>query len=274
MNENVHMRFGSRRPLWVDTRVLGAWFPGVRNPPWDLREHDVVDCLNDHLNSRYGIRKDEIEQTLHQLFGRMEYLGNSYDHRHGETRDRVAGVLFKLLDTDFRYYGGFMTKGLRHCRHAFVILAYLALEYGSPLLAEVLKNFWLYCQQGIAQNEVPVYLPEWYMAWEKIQEMMAGPGQMGLAWHRGRAPRHLALPWAGHRARSAPPRHRRSPEMRLLMPAYPSSALTSPMMSPVGYPHAGYFDEVGRLQYQQEEMNMKLDNVDGKLDVLIQNMWA
>jgi hypothetical protein len=46
------------------------------------------------------------------------------------------------------------------------------------------------------------------------------------------------------------------------------------MMSPVGYPHAGYFDEVGRLQYQQEEMNMKLDNVDGKLDVLIQNMWA
>jgi hypothetical protein len=43
-------------------------------------------------------------------------------------------------------------------------------------------------------------------------------------------------------------------------------------MSPVGYPHAGYFDELGNLQYQQEEMNMKLNNVDGKLDILINGM--
>jgi hypothetical protein len=266
------MRFGSRRQLWVDAKTLDAWFPGVRNKPWKLNESRVVDYLDDHLNSRYGIRRGEIGQTLYMLFERMEYIGNPYDHFHGETRDRVAGILCTLLELDFHPFDGFMAQGLRHSRHAFVILAYLASKYGSPLLAEVLKNFWLYCQQGIIQHELPIYLPEWYMAWEKIQEMMAGPGQMGIGWHRGRAPRHLALPWTGHRARSAPPR--RSPEMRLLMPAYPSSALTSPMMSPVGYPHAGYFDEVGRLQYQQEEMNMKLDNVDGKLDVLIQNMWA
>jgi hypothetical protein len=267
------MQFGHHSPVWVDTVTLCAWFPGLRNEPWRLKETShVVECLYEHLYSRYGIRKFEIEETIYQLFCQMGYMGNPYNHRHGETRQRVTRVLFELLASDFQSLGVLAAKGLRHSRHAFVILAYLALDYNSPLLADVLMQFWAPCQQGITQSEHPVYLQEWYRALEKIQEMMAGPGQMGFAWPRGRAPRHLALPFPRHRARSAPPRHRRSPEMRLVMPAYPSSALTSPIMSPVGYPHAGYFDELGNLQYQQEEMNMKLNNVDGKLDILINGM--
>jgi hypothetical protein len=41
------------------------------------------------------------------------------------------------------------------------------------------------------------------------------------------------------------------------------------MISPVGYPRDDYFEELNNLQYQQSEMSMKLDNVDGKLDILL-----
>ena len=40
-------------------------------------------------------------------------------------------------------------------------------------------------------------------------------------------------------------------------------------MSPAMIQPNGFFDEVGRLQYQQEEMNMKLDHIDQKLDYLM-----
>jgi hypothetical protein len=268
------MRFGHHRPLWIDGTILDAWFPGMRHQPWLMNENHIVESLYDHLSNRYGVKKSEIELTLHKLFEQMEYDGNPYDYPYGETRHIVAQALVLQLNLDFNSFNGFPGKGLRRSRHAFVILAYLASYCESSLLAEVLINFWILCQQGIKQSEYPGYLQDWFRALQKIQEMAAGPAHMDHGWPRGRAARHLAIPFPGHRARSAPPRRRRSPEMRLIMPAYPGSAWTSPTMSPAMIQPNGFFDEVGMLQYQQEEMNSKLDNVDGKLNFLIQGMYS
>jgi hypothetical protein len=61
--------------------------------------------------------------------------------------------------------------------------------------------------------------------------------------------------------------------MRLASPSYPSSAWTSPVILPIGYPRDDYLEELGNLQYQQSEMNMKLNNVDGKLDLLLASYY-
>jgi hypothetical protein len=89
--------------------------------------------------------------------------------------------------------------------------------------------------------------------------------------HRGRAPLAIGSPASWYpRARSLPlVRRRRSRDMRIELPIIPSSAWTSPVMSPVGYARGNYFDEMENLQFQNVEMNAKLDNISDKVDMLV-----
>jgi hypothetical protein len=89
--------------------------------------------------------------------------------------------------------------------------------------------------------------------------------------HRGRAPLAIGGPAGWYpRARSLPlVRRRRSRDMRIGLPMLPNSAWTSPVMSPVGYARGNYFDEMENLQYQNVEMNAKLDDINEKVDMLV-----
>jgi hypothetical protein len=257
----------------MDTKTLHTWFPHLSHRHW-IDGNDLVDELNDHFHDRYGIKKHDVKETLLEL---LAQLGSHSSIVGDQTQMRVARVLRNHLATGVRT--AWDAKGLRVLRHTFIILAYLAFDHESFPLAEVLSQFWLTNAHLISQKESPKYEGDWHKAFEKIRELMEGPARMDpgalamipyVGLHRGRSPRALALPWSGHRSRSLPAiRRRHNPDMRLATPTYSNSAWPSPMISPVGYPRDDYFEELNNLQYQQSEMSMKLDNVDGKLDILL-----
>jgi len=265
----MRITFGGHRSVQVDDVTAYAWFPRLLRMPM-VSGYELVSNFEDSIRDRYGIRNSDIQDTLYQLFrGLGKYRG--YDEHQPQMG--IIQVLCNQFTADARTT---YTRGLRGTRHMFVILAYLAVDQESLLLAETLLKFWLRAVQ-MTQTESRKHQGDWWKAVRKIQEMMEEPATMDLepfamipyaGYHRGRTPR--ALPWPGHRARSLPAiRRRHSPDMRLAISAYPSSGWASPIMSPVGYPGGDYFDELQNLQWQQSEMGMKLDSVDGKLDVLL-----
>jgi len=271
----MRITFGGHRSVYVDDNTAYAWFPRLLRMPM-VSGHELVSNLEDSIRDRYGIKNSDIQDTLYQLF---RGLGKYRGYVEHQTQMGIIQVLCSQLATDARI--SYYSRGLRGTRHMFVILAYLAVDQESLLLAETLLRFWLQAVQT-TQTESRKHQGDWWKAVRKIQEMMEEPATMDFepfamvphtGWHRGRSARALALPWPGHRARSLPAiRRRHSPDMRVAIPAYPSSGWASPIMSPVGYPRGDYFDELQNLQWQQSDMGMKLDSVDGKLDVLLEGI--
>jgi hypothetical protein len=264
--------FSGHQQVSISDRTIFAWFPQLSYMPY-VGGYELVHNLEYRIRGRYGIPNREIEDTLHKLFRNLkEYSG--FDER--QMQIGIVEVLYSQLAMDIQT--AWHTRGLRGSRHAFIILAYLALEQESVLLAQALYQFWNQSAQLI-HKESRKYGGDWMKALEKIQEVLQGPTTMDIEPlammpyvlpHHGRSRRALALPWHGHRARSLPAmRRRRSPDMRLAIPTYPSSGWTSPVMSPVGYPRGDYFEELDNLQNQQSEMSYQLNNVDQKLDLLL-----
>jgi hypothetical protein len=259
----------------VDGSTFRAWFPQLSY--MSGFDGDLVEDINTRIGGRYGITREDIEHTLLAFFKQLEYRLVSLE---GQTRIRVVGFLMNQVQKDMQEV--WKARGLRKSRHMFVVLAYLASEGQSIYLAEALIRFWSQGTRYLMQ-ESQQYHGDWRKALEKIRELMEGPPNLRLEalamipyaeMHRRRSPRALALPWLGHRARSLPAiRHRHNADMRLASPSYPSSAWTSPVISPIGYPRDDYLEELGNLQYQQSEMNMKLNNVNGKLDLLLASYY-
>ena len=264
--------FNRQRSIPVDYRTISAWFPQL-SLHHRIDGDDLVYNLDVRIQGRYEITIRHIEYALFELFKRLGH-NSGFDDRH--TQMRLVKSLSNLLVTDGKT--NYHSRGLQSTRYMFIILSYLAAEQGSVLLAETLEYFW-HQGQFLISEESSRYDGDWVKALGKVREAMEEPATMDFepfamvphaGWRRGRSARALALPWAGHRARSLPAiRRRHSPDMRVAIPAYPSSAWASPIMSPVGYPRGDYFDELQNLQWQQSEMGMKLDSVDGKLDVLL-----
>jgi hypothetical protein len=264
--------FDAHRPIRIHDTTMYAWFPQLA----DSQSVDgfwLAESLQSRIQGRYGISSYDISETLRELFIR---LGRNPGFGEDRTQMSILQTLLQELKRDVKT--AWHTKGLQGSRHAFVILAYLASEHESVLLAQALLQFWQHGGHHI-QKESRRYLPDWQKALQKIQEVLQGPTTMDIEPlammpyvlpHHGRSRRALALPWHGHRARSLPAmRRRRSPDMRLAIPTYPSSGWTSPVMSPVGYPRGDYFEELDNLQNQQSEMSYQLNNVDQKLDLLL-----
>lgn len=267
----MRIKFSGLRPITVDRQTFSAWFPQLSGMH-GIDGDELVEDLDTRLQHRYGIPSRMIEYTLSELFKK---LGHYSCFDSGQKQKRLIQELWTQLVKDVKnvYHS---SKGLRSSRQMFITLSYLAADHASILLAEALAQFWVHFESLISQ-ESPTYRGDWARALAKVQEALEGPTTRNLepfaimpyaGYHRGRARR--ALPWPGHRARSLPViRRRHSPDMSLAIPTYPSSGWASPMMSPVGYPGGDYFDELQNLQWQQNDMGMKLDNVDGKLDVLL-----
>ncbi|CAA9960586.1 hypothetical protein PTMSG1_03987 [Pyrenophora teres f. maculata] len=225
----------------------------------------VVDNAEEHFSGRYGITRRQIERTLHLLF---ETFASSHGSLGGATRMNLVQQLLSHIQTEAQNHI-WALKDFRFVRHAFIILTYLALQFDSDLLARALRTFWSQAEPIVSQYEQPHHGEEWYGTAAKI-EQLSDPNPYA-AWPRNGASRNLDLPWPRHRARSAPAvRHRHNhSEVRLTIPTFTTSAWASPIISPVPFPTVDYLDELENMQYQQQEMSMKLDNVDEKLDLLM-----
>ena len=262
--------FSGRYQIHINNEIMSAWFPQQAHSR-KIDGSGLVYNLQSRIQNRYGITNHQITKTLYGFFNELErYTGLDEE----QTQMCVLQALLTQLRTGAKSH--WLADGLRDSRHTFIILAYLASAHESDLLAETLARFGVEGMRWI-QKDSPKYLRDWRKAAEKIREVMEGTTSMDMepfaimpyaGFLRGRSRR--ALPWPGHRARSLPAiRRRHSPDMSLTIPTYPSSGWASPIISPVGYPGGDYFDELQNLQWQQSAMGMKLDSVDGKLDVLL-----
>ncbi|CAO2653495.1 Nn.00g029060.m01.CDS01 [Neocucurbitaria sp. VM-36] len=282
-HHSIYIDFGTYPTIQLDAEALSNWFPPLAHRS-NINGQPIVDKLFNRLLGRYDISKSLIRQTLYTFFGNLTYHVFS---AQGETRMRITAALVQFLQKDYTKHG-FNARGFHLSRHSFAILAYLAEEYESELLAGALWEFWLACSHAITQGDHRYLDHEWLPAVKKLRDlgfegMIHGPAQMSFgalatvphgAWNRGRTPHRMigALPWPHTRAISAPAtRRRHSPNMPMVLANFPNSEWQSPLMSPAGFPRANYFaDDIGVLQYQQQGMNMKLNDIDRKLDLLIE----
>lgn len=252
----------------VDAATFRAWFPTMMLPlhrgAW-MSVDSVVDEIDDHFSGRYGITRRQIERTLLLLF---EVFKPHHGPLRGESRWNLKNELLSRLRNEAQSHP-WAWKDLRSTRHTFIVLAHLATDHASELLIDALSSFWPQAQPIVEQYEQPHQRDEWYRAAAKVEQL--GDPHTYAGWPRSRASHTLGIAWPGHRARSAPAvRHgHHHPEMRLTMPTFTNSAWASPMIAPVTFPRVDYPDDLENIQYQQQEMSVKLDNVDEKLDLLM-----
>lgn len=281
MSSIVIIDFGDLRDCArVNAEAFRNWFPAVPLArALYVDGKGMVQDVYGQLSSRYDISKSAVLHTLQLLFRHLEV---HFLHAHGETRLRVATTLADLLTRDLRTV--WKSKGLYHTRQAFVILAFLAEGYESVLLAGALLEFWFSHVPALVQDHEE-YHWQWQTALRKLNGV--GPdGMVGLSahaglaplvtmphhdWQRGRLPGRAGIPWVDNRALSAPvTRYGGRPNLHLTLPISTDSAWTSPIMSPAQFPTTEYLDNISRLQWQQEEVNAKLDNIDSKVDRLLE----
>lgn len=278
MDQSVVIDFSVNGEIEVDRRSLSNWFPTLAYQSDEINGSAMVNNLSSRLH-RYNISKATILKTLWALFENLSI--DTFPPVNGETRMRVTATLKRLLKDDLTRHR-FNSSGFWQSRHGFVILAYLADLYRSELLAGALWEFWLACGHGIVQGDEVYLTSDWMPALGKLQRlgtdgMLHEPAQMGFGalatipyggWNRGRM--MGALPWHG-RAISAPATRRHySPDMSMVLANLPGPAWTPPAMSPMGFPKTRYFDDISALHFQQQGMNRKLEDIDQKLDLLIE----
>jgi len=269
--ESIRVQIEGYRPMRVNAHTFHAWFPTTMRQPhggW-MNVDTVIDEAEEYFSGRYGITRRYIERTLHLLF---ESFASSHGTLRGATRMNLVQQLLIQMQNEAQNYP-WAPKDLRFVRHAFTILTYLAFQFDSDLLAKALRTFWSQAKTIVGQCEQPHHSEEWYRAAAEIDQLE--DPILCAGWPRSRASRTLELPWSRHRARSAPAvRHRHHPpEMRITIPTLTSSAWASPIISPVAFSRVDYVDDFEKIQYQQQEMSMKLNNVDEKLDLLMTGLF-
>jgi hypothetical protein len=256
-------------------------------------------------NTTVPIETEDVRKTLEKTFRQMGlHFGGGFELE--STGDRNKKAMAKLLREDTSIDSHL---GLYRSRKQFLILCIAAQREQSQRLAQALIDFLSEYVWHIVDAEDQTLLCEWCLGVMELQGLIIEPllqhmihqlagsgnhmtnGWRKHAYHdphtgtmmrmlmeaqqnpylRGRAPLALGGPAEWYpRARSLPlVRRRRSRDLRIGLPMLPSSALTSPVMSPTVYPRAEYLDEVKNLQYQNVEMNAKLDNIGHKVDLLV-----
>ncbi|KAF2846599.1 hypothetical protein T440DRAFT_405286 [Plenodomus tracheiphilus IPT5] len=282
-------------PIWIGGRhlevnidTLQTLFPGLATNFWanngDEMALSVSEALNGLTNPRISLHT--IEKVLFNMLEAMDSPTFTFTPTSPERRIR------KHLEDKLHHENNHhSTHGLRQTRHTYLILCAFAKLTLSQPLAEQMTKFYSNQQWRIQSSEHPHYLNEWALGLRALRELSFDQTNLGANIYNAWPPTPPALPLmlAPHhnpfdtfhqRGRTplllAPPRyprarslgHRRNHRLQLALPRLANSAWTSPVLSPALRP-GNYFDEVGQLQWQQEEMNWKLDGIDQKLDRLV-----
>lgn len=269
-----------------------------------LTSDDLIRQVYNTLNglANPAITESTVEKVLRRVFQTLQTPAWTFAHTTPEKRVRSL-VQDSLHDNISRS----SMHGLRHARHTFLITcAFAKLALSQPLAEQMLK-FFTSQQWEIESYENSRYMKEWHLGLRALSELSLDQHVFGNSdnnnntlfdtWsptspllplmlaphhydnpfdtyhHRGRghghshgSPRLLTPP---HYPRARSLGHRRSHGLQLALPRLSNSAWSSPVLSPAGRRPGPYFDEVGQLQWQQEEMNWKLDGIDQKLDRLV-----
>lgn len=192
------------------------------------------------------------------------------------------------------------TAGLRRSREHFMVFCLLARLSRSQALAESMASFLCCFVWEVVHGEEPELFREWCMGIVELRDLIPHQILEGLLRcffgfvDRAYEPRLLPAYYdrhaktimrymlqAQHHSLLNHPR-RRAPLIledpagylrdRLLCVGRPRQHYRYHRQLQLTYPWAqpnGRFDEVEKMQYQQEEMNMRIDHIDRKLDYLI-----
>ncbi|KAF2127672.1 hypothetical protein P153DRAFT_368248 [Dothidotthia symphoricarpi CBS 119687] len=284
MDPPLKVYFRHNKVIPVSSESFYRWIPVGQVMPYSPVDAEYfVEHVYSYFGFSYSIRKAEVRDALESFF---ECLRKQTHYMLSETRQHVADHLDTQLTTELASTSRWGTDLIR-TRHRFVILSYFASMTSSKLLAQALFKFGLSNLHTILQSDQPDYISsEWQPATKNMRDLV--PAEMyhtlihGFShknhhmwdWNRGRAVQRLAPPMFEHRALSAPARRRsRTPNFQLVPFQHAMMARTPPMMSPMRVIEPSPYDEVGALQWQQEEMAAQLENLRRDVDEVKEASW-
>ena len=260
-------------------------------------ESGLALCTSKPFNER------TTKKALKKLFQHWGTERSSY--QQPRTRALLHESMTELLQDDIDTRNSW---GLGHSRHRFMVYCLLARDTRSANLAETMITFFQDRVSEILKNEKHRFLMEWYYGMVELRSLIPGQTicevvraaasmsdtsrQGWQGWNKqdplvewilfqlGLSKQHDALPdlssrgrthWpnqlkriGGSRASSLPSTTSRSGQQVGFSSWNQPTGALSPVWS-------NFVDKVNQLQWHQEEMNLKLDSIDRKLDCLLEN---
>jgi hypothetical protein len=296
MEDTATIRLDSDIVLEPSLGTLQKWLPAIHHNLTQSQRFNagyMISSMEKILANRlsYTITSDTIVTILDELLKYMKPTPFAAISVGTRLYQNMEGCLRADLNIA-------TTSDLRRSRHRFLMFCLLAQLTRSQALARSMAGFLQHFVWEIVYSEEPELLKEWGMGIialhglalhqtleelfrcffgfsgrgykprlqptyydprvEMIRFMMLAQQHPLFHHQQRRAPLMLEGPAGYLRDRSLSvghPRqhHRRHPQLQI---AYPWAQANR------------YYDEVGKLQYQQEKMNVKLDHIDRKLDYL------
>lgn len=255
----------------LDTETFATWFPinpgtshnGYIDGGW------FTDQVSDRVRDRFNISTEKVRTVIKMLFDR---IGHDSFYRHGDPRARLALDLRAALNSDID--NPVWGEGLSRSRRRFVVLAYLARQTHSAILAGVLVDFCLQHMHEIRRREDDHYLTqEWLFVFKKIEHLAshhAPPGYWpGADLDRPRILFEPDLLLPNSRPLSAPGIIRRRHSSHHLVPVGRELMIRhSPTMTPGPMLEVPAIHQIRAMQYNQERMAHQLRNVQQDIALL------
>ena len=275
---------------------LQKWLPGIHHSLAHSRRFDaryMISLMADVFGSQlsYNITSDTIVKGLDELLTRLA----STPFAAFPVGTRLYRSMEDCLSKDLEC----ANTDLRRTRQGFLVFCLLARLTQSQALSGSIVGFLRRYVYDIVHSEEPDLFKEWCIGVVVLQDLVASRTLMELlhcfsgvanrvyrlrlqpAWYDPRAEMMMRSMMEAQHYPFLNNQRERVP----LMLEGPAASLQDRSLRvgcprlyhrrhrhlQIAYPWARpneYFDEVGRLQYQQEEMNMKIDNIDRKLDYL------
>ncbi|CBX99383.1 hypothetical protein IAQ61_000516 [Plenodomus lingam] len=262
----------------------------------DFASDDLIRQVSNTLNGLTNppITETTVERVLNKVSHAMQTSPWSFAHTSTTPEKRTRKLVQDTLDNDITRNS--LHGGLRHARHTFLVICAYAKISLSTSLAEQMLKFVNAKKLDIELYEEERYMQEWKLGLRALSKLsLVDQHALGnnvfdpwlpspplfplvLAAPPSSSPPHNPFDTYPHRNRShasplvlATPSHlrpcslghRRNHGLQLALPRFANPGWSSPVLSP-----GPYYDEVGQLQWRQEEMNWKLEGIDQKLDRL------
>jgi len=289
MWDTVTIRLAASVVLHPSLSGLQKWLPDVAHNLGFGRTFDsrrLITQMAEAFSKRlqYPITPDTIVTTLEQFIGYLAPKSNFA----ASTGTRLDGHMKDCLRKDL---GVIETSDLRRSRQRFLIFCLVARNTQSQALATSMVGFLQGHLHEVVYDEQPGMRREWYMGLSALEGLVSErvleqllrcfSGTVGLSYEMRRQPacydpcaammmKRPHYPFFGHQGGRMPLRLE-DPRDRWLSVGRPHRHRHRHHFPPNAYPwiqRNGHFDDVGRLQYQQERIFSKLNHIGEKLDDL------